>query len=219
MKTETDFQQPTGILKRDRRIRRTRRLLRTALLDLILEKGFDLVTVEDITQRADVSRATFYLHYKDKEDLLLENINEMIDDLFDQITHVPLSEWNFASPPEQPIAYPILLIFRHAAENADIYRIILRGAGAAKGTARLRKIISNLVSQFIQMKDADGSLRSQIQIPMDYFANYFTGALLGIVNWWLESGQPYRPDEMAAMYQQMFFKGALSVFSEPENPA
>ena len=59
--------------KTDRRIQRTRQSLRTALLELIKEKGYDAISIEEITERANVGRATFYLHYKDKEDLLLED--------------------------------------------------------------------------------------------------------------------------------------------------
>lgn len=55
----------------DRRVRRTRRALQDSLTSLILEKGYDAVTVEDITDRADLGRTTFYLHYKDKEELLI----------------------------------------------------------------------------------------------------------------------------------------------------
>ena len=66
--------------KTDRRIQRTRQSLRNALLELIKEKGFDAISTEEITERANVGRATFYLHYKDKEDLLLEEFSEMARD-------------------------------------------------------------------------------------------------------------------------------------------
>jgi AcrR family transcriptional regulator len=209
--------------KIDRRINRTRKLLRAALLELILEKGFEMVTVEDITDRADLGRTTFYLHYKDKEDLLFENINEMIDDLFVQISDLPLSVWNFPTDDgrdENLIPTPILLIFQHAAEHADLYRIILRGAGTSEATARLREIISNAVSEFIELKRETGeSLHLNMRVPLDFFANYFTGSLLGIVNWWLETGAPYTPEEMASMYRQLFFLGAFQVFNHPDEAA
>ena len=65
----------------DRRGRRTRRQLKEALFALILEKGYDAVTIEDITGRADLGRTTFYLHYRDKEELLLEAIDSIANDL------------------------------------------------------------------------------------------------------------------------------------------
>ena len=71
----------------DRRTRRTRRSLREALFALILEKGYDAVTIEHITERADLGRTTFYLHYRDKEDLLLEAIDTIAAELIARIEH------------------------------------------------------------------------------------------------------------------------------------
>ena len=65
----------------DRRVRRTRRLLRDALVSLVLERGYAGITVEDITDRADLGRATFYSHYTDKDDLLGQVVSDLADDL------------------------------------------------------------------------------------------------------------------------------------------
>jgi AcrR family transcriptional regulator len=75
----------------DRRIGRTRRALKEALTALVLEKGYDSLTVEELTQRADLSRTTFYLHYRDKEQLLLESVDVMVNDLIRQITQLPVT--------------------------------------------------------------------------------------------------------------------------------
>ena len=77
--------------KTDRRVLRTRRALREALLSLILEQGYESVTIEEITDRADVGRTTFYLHYRDKEELLLECINGAVDDLVEEVSSIPVS--------------------------------------------------------------------------------------------------------------------------------
>src|SRR5687767_3562998 len=61
----------------DRRVRRTRRLVQQALVELILEKGYDAVTVTDIIDRADVGRSTFYAHFTDKQDVLFSNLDEL----------------------------------------------------------------------------------------------------------------------------------------------
>jgi len=77
----------------DRRVRRTRRALREAMLDLMEEKGYDQVTVEELTDRADIGRTTFYLHYSAKQDLLLEQFGELLDQLVVQLSQIPLSAW------------------------------------------------------------------------------------------------------------------------------
>jgi AcrR family transcriptional regulator len=179
--------------KTDRRTLRTRRQLRDSLLSLILEKGYDAVTIEEITERADLGRTTFYLHYKDKEDLLLKSIESISLELLSQISETP----------------PIPLVFRHAAENADLYRIILRGEGAHRTTSWLREIISSAAREFLAMKQAEEN------IPIEVFSNYFAGSLLGLLTWWLENGMPYPPEEMAEMYRKLFFNGARQVLGLP----
>ena len=79
--------------KTDRRIQRTRQALRKALLELNKEKGYDSISVEEITQRANLGRATFYLHYKDKEDLLVDEFSEIVNRRALIISEIPFSSW------------------------------------------------------------------------------------------------------------------------------
>ena len=77
----------------DRRIQRTRQALRNALLQLVKEKGYDSILVEEITQRANLGRATFYLHYKDKEDLLVDVFSEIAKEKSRALLEIPFSAW------------------------------------------------------------------------------------------------------------------------------
>lgn len=189
----------------DRRARRTRRLLKEALFSLILEKGYDAVTIEDITERADLGRTTFYLHYKDKEDLLVESIESIAEEL---IARLPPQAWNVAEPPSQVgegVMDAILVTFQHAAENAQLYRIILRGEGAPQTNRRLYAIIRQKASDLIGERLRNGKMTPQV--PMDVYTNYFAGALLAIITWWLEADIPYPPEEMTEMFRMLFFQG------------
>jgi AcrR family transcriptional regulator len=188
--------------KLDRRTRRTRQLLKESLMSLILEKGYDAVTVEEITDRADLGRTTFYLHYHDKDDLLLKSIEAISQELIDQISATP----------------PIPLVFQHAAENANLYRIILRGEGAYRASIHLREIISDAAEEFLAARRAQTGLEVDPSVPIDIFSNYFAGSLLGILTWWLESDMPYPPEEMAEMFQMLYFQGARQVLGLPEEP-
>jgi len=200
--------------KVDRRVSRTRRQLRDALQTLILEKGFDGITIEEITDRADVGRTTFYLHYKDKEELLLECINLGLSDLIAQVSDVPLSDWSLSDGRRGTITAPnaaILLIFQHAAKNVDLYRIILRGAGSGETQNRVREIYASAVNTFLVEKVNREAIVLEPRVPLDVFSNYFAGSLLGLMSWWLEEEMPYSPEKMTEMYQQMFFPGAGEV--------
>lgn len=195
----------------DRRARRTRKLLREALFALILENGYDAITIEDITRRADLGRTTFYLHYRDKEDLLLQSIEETADELARQVSHLyeEISRAELNQPPSESSTAisPVLFVFRHAAENADIYRIILRGEGAYQVTHRIREIASRYALEFLSTRFKENNTKTTSSIPLEVIANYFAGSLLGILTWWLESGMPYPPEDMAHMFRQMTFLG------------
>ncbi len=195
--------------KVDRRINRTRRLLRSAFLELILEKGYDAVTVEDITARADLGRTTFYLHYKDKEDLLVKSIESIAAELIERL---PPAAYNVANPHVQAsegVTDAILVTFQHAAENAQLYRIILRGEGATRAHRQFHAIIREKAVELIVERVKVGRLHPQV--PMEVFANYFAGTLLATITWWLEANIPYPPEEMTEMFRRMVFQGGRAV--------
>src|SRR5512133_2571769 len=116
----------------DRRVIRTRQALREALLSLMDEKDYNHITVEEITERANMGRTTFYLHYRDKEDLLLDEFADLIHELTDQVAHMPLAEWQDQNAPQPPI----LMIFQHVAANEKLYRFITSGQGMSEATTR-----------------------------------------------------------------------------------
>ena len=199
----------------DRRTLRTRRQLRDALMALILEKGYDAVTVEDITTRADLGRTTFYLHYRDKEELLLESIEAIANDLKAQVNLLQTARQKGGAQ-----ARPIHLAFSHAAEHATLYRIILQGEGATKTASRLRRIISEAADEFLLARlnalgAAIPNLPGEPQ-TIGLVANYFASALLGFLTWWLEADMPYPPDQMADFFLQTFFLGARDTLGMPQ---
>jgi len=181
---------------------------------LVLEKGLEAVTIEDIANRADVGRTTFYLHYKDKEDLLLECINTTIEDLITQVSNIPISEWKLSEDELQASISPknpILLIFQHVADNADLYRIIIHGGSTSQTQNRVRTIIADAVANFLRCRFEDDGLTFNPIIPLEVFANYFAGSMMGIITWWLDIDMTYSPQEMTRMFQKLFFPGARNV--------
>jgi len=198
----------------DRRIQRSKRMLKEALFTLILEKGYDGVTVEDITQKADLGRTTFYLHYRDKEDLLLRSIDAIADDLLGQISRTNLLGSDAGIIPtfsEMRQMNPVLLVFQHAGENASLYQIILRGGSATPAAGRFREIISTAAKTFFGTNLKQFTPGAQPVVPLDVLANYFAGSLLSLVTWWLENGMPYPPEQMARIFRQLFFEGAQPI--------
>ncbi len=198
--------------KIDRRIQRTKQALRKALLELIKEKGYDSISVEEITRRADLSRATFYLHYKDKEDLLVEEFHEIVNERARTISNIPFSAWlPDLENPENKLAPPLLMAFQHVANHADLYRIILKNEKSDRILERIRKIIAQSITEFMQTKVNNDPIPILFEVPIDLLAAYFSGALLSSVDWWFEQNLSHSPEEMARMFQRLFFPGARKI--------
>lgn len=203
--------------KADRRVSRTRQALRQALYDLVKERGYDAVTIEDITERADVGRTTFYLHFRDKDDLLLDQFKEQIDSVFLKIAEFPASAWINGFRPDFFVAHPLrplVMLFEHFAEYNDLYQI-LKNSGTLKLSSILNTLLSNAVIQTYTKITEREQVTLDAQVPIEILAHYFSGALMGTVFWWLSNGQPYPPQQMARMFQRMFAPGARRALGLP----
>jgi AcrR family transcriptional regulator len=196
--------------KLDRRIVRTRQSLRTALMDLVKAKSFDEISVEEITGRADVSRATFYLHYKDKEDLLLDQFYEMAMERVQDFSEFPSSFWLAAlgaAGTENPPDLPLLKIFELAEKNAGLYRILLRGGSSRRLVDGIREITTQAFQNFLVNKFSNELQKKQLPLPMDLLVAYFTGALLSTMVWWLEQEPRMSAEQITRLFNQLFFPG------------
>ncbi len=202
--------------KTDRRIQRTRQALRKALLELIKENRYDSISVEEITRKANLGRATFYLHYKDKEDLLVDEFNEIVNERARIISEIPFSTWlpeleNPDPASEGKPAPPLLMAFQHVANHADLYRILLKNEKSDRILERIRKIVAQSITEFLQSKIKNDPIPILFEVPIDLLGAYFSGALLSCVDWWLEGGKSYSTEEMTRMFQRLFFPGARKI--------
>jgi len=196
----------------DRRITRTQSALRRALLELIQEKDYDAITVEEITTRADLARTTFYLHYRDKEELLLDYFDGVIGERIQQFAQIPLSI--LANPSEiakrsGAPTRPIIAVFQHAAENAALFRLVLNGQGMLRVAERLRRTANQSVNELLTRKIAQEDLK--LEMPVDLLVHCFVGAFLASLAWWLEQDMPCPPEEMARRFRLLFFPGIRAI--------
>lgn len=196
--------------KPDRRVSRTRRQLRDALMALILERGYNAVKVEDITERADLGRTTFYLHYRDKEELLIESLETIAEELKSQVEI--LSDLRLGQRRSQ--VNPVSVVFRHVDENRDLYRIILKGEGSSTVFTRIRDIIEAAAVEFFMRRISD-LVNSPPALPHGLVAGYFASAMLGFIAIWLEKELPLTGDEAGDYFMMLFFRGAASVLNFP----
>lgn len=181
--------------KVDRRSQRTRELLSAALIELMLEQRYDEITVQDIIDRANVGRSTFYAHYLDKEDLLISDFTRVLD---------ALSQHTEQNEPGGPALPSLALFFRHVKEHHQLYKALVRGGGIdrlfKKGHERLRQNIEQHLHELVPAGQT-----AAVALPL--VADYIAGAILTMLNWWLDNEMPYTPEHMDALFHQLVLPG------------
>ena len=212
--------QPTQKPKMDRRVQRTLQALRTALLELIKEKDYDEISIEEITERANVGRTTFYLHYKDKEDLLMEEFSTIMYERAQVLSEIPFSVWLPISEEdlEKNIALqPLLLVFEHIHNNSELYNLLLKSTNSSKIIERIRQISTDAIVQFVETKIETDPIPLLSEVPIEFFAAFFSGALISIVGWWIREDMRHSPEDVTNMFRNLFFSGATGTFGLSTN--
>ncbi len=183
----------------DKRSLRTIKLIKNALSELIEEKGFNDISITDITKRADINRGTFYLHYTDKYDLLEKIENEVIQEL--SCNCETIRDIQSVASVSEPMPF-IIKIFEHLKENAVFMRTILGPKGDPIFQQKLKKLIQSCLFEDNKILNKDNML-----VPESYFIAYVLSAHLGVIQQWLESGMDKSPEEMALILSNMFLLG------------
>lgn len=181
--------------KTDRRVERTRELLQKALIDLIAEHGYDAITIQDIVDRANIGRTTFYLHYSSKDDLFMSCHEAIVSQFHIGLFH-PLSREELLStkiPPEMTSAY------RHLEEGRALLYPIFEGKDSQLILRQIRdrsarEIEANLRTIFVEADSV---------IPLDMLANYLAGAQIALMQWWLEKRRPHKPQNLAQTFHRL----------------
>ena len=171
-------------MKADRRVRRTQKLLHRALISLVLEKKYDSITIQQILDRADIGRSTFYAHFKSKDELLISGIHELRDTLESAIQ----SERSQSKPHEGVIAFS-LAMFQHASEYREVYHALLNTQGWPIFRQRLEEMFDEIIrreckAEIQRLKKADSD------VPVDLFVHYVNAGFFSVLTWWL--GRPSR---------------------------
>jgi AcrR family transcriptional regulator len=185
--------------KIDPRIKRTRKLLGDALIALILEKGYAAITLKDITERADVAYITFFRHYRDKDELLAQRLQDTLSDLRARIAAAA------REAQDQPAAQiEGHVIFEHVRANADLYRILLSGQGPPAVRQRTQELIASIFRETCE------PLRHQDRlIPGEVAAQHIAAALLALIDWWVAREMPYTSERMAQIYQRLILEATF----------
>ncbi|MBC3192586.1 TetR/AcrR family transcriptional regulator [Pseudonocardia sp. C8] len=167
--------------REDRRTRRTRTALQHALVELALERGYAHLTVEEIAERADVGRATFYTHYRDKDELLDAVVRTLLDELRDLLATELDDDTGFTGR-------PVHVLFRHAAQRSAPYRLILRGDGDGRALLALTDALSRSTWSIFTRRIAAHGVTPRVDPEL--LARAWVGEQLAVLTWWFDRPDP-----------------------------
>jgi AcrR family transcriptional regulator len=188
----------------DRRVKRTRQVIRDALISLIAEKGFDAISVKEITDRADINRSTFYFHYVDKYDLLEQSIDEMLKAFTEALKLRPVTG-NEPCPVSRNASF--VQQFEHIAEHAHFYKVMLGEKGIPGFAKQMKRVIEEA---FYQKLDYLSPNELTLDMPRDILCRYVTSAHFGVIEHWLENDLAYSPAYMSNLSRELVKIGPLN---------
>lgn len=197
-------------VKIDRRVQRTKRALRDALISLILEKGYDSITVQEITDRAELNRGTLYLHYDDKHDLLLSSSEDTYQELIAQFEPIRGDNLTLDVPEKH-----LILVFEHVAARADFYRVMLGPDGVALFTTRLRQVVTAVSRERLA---ALRGLAPATSVSSELIAHFMGGAIVGVIQWWLETDMAVPVEALAQQTIELVVQGVYPAIGLEQPP-
>jgi AcrR family transcriptional regulator len=174
--------------KEDRRIQRTRKILSEALISLVIEKGYEKTTVQDIIDRANVGRSTFYAHFLDKDALLRSGFDNLRD---------ALSKKGVGGKGGWDVA---LDLFQHARSHYPLYRAMVGKHSWDMIQQYAHKFLFNLIKENLKPKM---SAKKKTPVPLDIVAHFIVSSFLALLTWWLDQNMPYSAEQMTEMFKRL----------------
>jgi AcrR family transcriptional regulator len=180
-------------LKIDRRILRTRDTLGDALVALMHEKNFDEITVQDVLDRARVGRSTFYVHYRDKNDLFLSDVEDFLEGCSTALKRQDASSRRLL---------PVQEFFTHIREVREFYAALVRSGKVNDVWALARGFFARSIEERLQMAGVKlEPARRSAQ------AHALAGSFFSLLDWWIDKGMKANPKEMDDLFHRMAWSG------------
>jgi AcrR family transcriptional regulator len=183
----------------DPRVIRTRQLLRDALTSLIHERDFAALTVKDITDRATLNKTTFYLHYKDIDDLLIQSMADLQEELVKALGQPKVTKDNLTNG----VRDILILVFEHFARYREFYDAVLNKIGTPPVIAALQNPIETAVQRAVtRLHNPDSS------IDTDLIIRFMSSACIGLIQQWLVTNAERSAEHMAEQCAHLLIYGA-----------
>lgn len=177
----------------DRRILRTRDTLGDALFSLMHEKNFDEITVQDLLDRAGVGRATFYAHYRDKDDLFLSDVETFLESFSTTLTRHGANSKRLI---------PVQELFTHIREVREFFAALVRSGKINDVLALGRGMFARSIDERLQAAGVDLD-----PLERSAHAHALAGSFLSLLDWWLDKGMKEDPKQMDELFHRMAWSG------------
>jgi AcrR family transcriptional regulator len=174
-------------------------MLQQAHVAVILKKGYEAMTIQDICDEANVGRSTFYAHYKSKDDLRRSSFEHLRKLLIDQ----QVSALARSGDDRHCRLGFSLTLFEHARDHIHLYRALVGTRGGAIGLSTIQKILCELV------KTELAAITDKIapDVSQEIVVQYVVGAFMAVLRWWLDRGAKLPPERMDALFRRMTSDG------------
>ncbi len=180
----------------DRRILRTREALRGALVSLILEKGYDAITVNQLVERANIARSTFYAHHGSKESVLLDGIGS----LREYLTKAQRETQAGGVAAAERLGFSFAL-FLHVSSHRELYHALMGDRGGVVMINAFRQMLARLIRR--ELAGITPTVTKGTPVPLDALMRFTTDALMGVLIWWVEAKPLVSPEEGNRIFRQL----------------
>ncbi len=191
----------------DRRIQKTRKLLHEALISLILEKDYRSITIQEIIDRANVGRSTFYTHFQDKDDLLTSEVGNLREMLRAAQVKTPVAS---ARPYEKIIGFS-LMMFEHAYEYRHVYKALIASEGGAVVIQHIPDMLADLIRDESKL-EFEKRRKKDSEIPFELFVHFIASAFVSVISWWLDHKNLLPPKTINAIFRALVIPSLASNF-------
>lgn len=187
--------QPQPKQKIDRRVQRTRDRLGDALIELMQEKSFDAITVQEVLDRASVGRSTFYAHYRDKLDLFLSDLDEFLEAMSTMLAR--------AGDTSERVA-PVRELFAHIAEGRRLYNALVESGRMHDFMELAQGHFARGIEQRLAVLPRPHQVAPAHRAAV---AHALAGSLLSLLTWWMARAAPAPPAQMDELYHRLVWSG------------
>ncbi|RIO00403.1 TetR/AcrR family transcriptional regulator [Mammaliicoccus sciuri] len=191
----------------DRRVRKSKRAIKQAFIQLLTENNLDRITIQQISDLADVNRGTLYLNYEDKYALLDEMENEQIEEIkgYVDIRKMDLSTKTSDRFIEEFANKVIKNVITHIEQNMEFYQVILNLERKSQIEEQLADIVRSNIKHLIGNKD------NVFGIPENYYLSYVVGSMMSMIKYWVSDENRVSVEELVNYVSTIASTGPLSI--------